>query len=219
MRKTLAVISLCLLGVGAVCALSSLALILNIAINNIEHDVTLEFASPHPGVTYFLVCRDQFYSQVTVERLKLTDGRTAHVKNDQLAYWSRHQPLRLCAMPNEVANDFNEKSPEYDRYENWGKLHDWFDTPAVKPRLQWSEQIAEIPTIVPAWNPQKTIVRRYQVTHTTTELKADLVEERNVYPWNVWTWMDFTVFGGAGVLSVTVVVWLIVWLVRKARRS
>ena len=213
MQKVLLRAAVVCLTLGFISAAWVVWVLLNWATNKLEHDVTLEFAAPRPGFTYFLVCRKKEYPQVTVERLKLTDGHTARVKNDQLAYWSRHQPLRLCAMPNEVANNFNEKSPEYDRYENHGKLREWFDTPAIKPRLQWSEQIAEIPTSVPAWSPQQAIIRRYQVTHTPTELKADLIEERNVYPWK-----DIAVIGGASVVSLLLVVWLIVWLVRKANR-
>lgn len=218
MRSHILAISLSCLVTALVIVTPLVWIYLNWAQNKLDHDITLEFASPRPGLTYFLVCRDKIHSQAAVERLKLADGHTASVKNDTLAWRSGHMPLRLCAMPDEVAKDFNEKSPGYDRYENWGKLRDWFDTPAIVPRLQWSEQLAEIPTGVPLWNPQRVLIRRYQVTHTPTELKAQLVEERKVYVWNVWTWTDIVVFGGAGVSSLAVVVWLIVWLMRKARR-
>jgi hypothetical protein len=215
MRAALAAAALYLFGVSIVGAVLLAVFFSSLSVKQLEHDVTLEFADPRPGFTYFLVCRREHYPQVTVERLTLTDGRTARVNNDNLFNWSTVQPLRLCAMPNDVAKDFNEDSPDFKGYENRTNLRDWFDRPEVKLKTRWSGELGEIPDIVwGAWNPQHTIVRRYRVEHTPAELKVELVEERVVNSWS-----RIVVVGGAGLVAFLLVAWLWCWLLLKWRKA
>lgn len=205
-RNALAAVGLCLFGVSIVGAVLLAFMASMFSGRTLQHDVTLELANPQPGFTYFLVCRHEHYPQVTLEQLVLTDGHTAHVKDENLFYWSRFQPLCLCGVPNELVQEL--LAQERLKYE-------WFERPAIKGRLRWSGELGEIPCDVWGfWNPQHTIIRRYHAAHTPTELKVELDEARSVD-----SWTDILVIGGGGVVALLISVWLWVWLAWKWKKA
>lgn len=173
------------------------------------HQVTLEFANPHPDYTYFLVCGTLQDRSLLVERLALTDGHAVCKKEEGLGYTSTYRPLRLCAVPNELTVHFR---PGVD----WIIEPDWFEKPLSRDdqaKLRWSGELGPQFTHSSLTDPRQSISRRYRVEHTPTELKVDLIEEKVVE-----SWATITVLGGAGLSAFLVVAWFIVWLVWKARR-
>lgn len=158
----------------------------------ISREVVLEFAEEYPGWTFFAVAG--FDRRVARVNTAGPVALSALVGND---YYTRRMGVRVCAIPDDVLAEIGAPTTDSKWYERHGKDR----------RVMWLN-IGPMSISTTMADPRARVIETYRVTMTPTELEMELVSENAEYGSGVCV-------GGAWVLVVVGLVWLVVWLIRR----
>ena len=162
----------------------------------ISREVVLEFAEEYPGWTFFAVAGRQRVKRVS------SAGPTALSALMGDDYVTRRMGVSVCAIPDDVLAEIGAPTTDSKWYERHGK----------DGRVMWLG-IGPLSISTTMADPRARVIETYRVTMTPTDLKTELVSETAEYGTGVCV-------GGAWVLVVVGLVWLLVLLIRRMfRRS